>query len=883
MSLLSTQERWGVTCGHGEEFDKGSLATLGPTSQFDDSRTIVFSASTSGVVRAYNPEAKGYDENDLMVETDLNLPVLQIEIGKFDEFAKSSLVVLHPNMIAIFDFQHPGASGSPGHLKLQRQIMIEQTGRVLHIFSSTFELFLFFSSLLFQDFFFHVYLAMLTNTSILLRSLREAFSMVIGRFGDARFDKICVLSIDGELLFLDQDSCVFARQLDGFLLPAPLTYCQTSDLFFTCNSSFDLQCYNFQSFTVACQEENASPVEHRSALNWEVCIGEAALQILTVKVPSSMHSKATTTSSTEVSDVNSSIRILLLSSRSLFIISEDGCLMFHQRFNFTPVMCHALLPPTSGDEGSNLSILIVDSSDYMMIYRGMQMVWASKCERAPVALTTAPFRNVDGHVILLSKNGALCINNLGTVPADKIVGVSCENSVERIELEHGLDELAKLKRASSSEQKVDKRSHVKIDLQIGESAIVDHFSSNTDTASRKIELRLFVRSTGSESIENVTIFIRTPPPLICLRNCISVPLLHDGEDATIMIPIAICIPADSARIPSNRNAVVIVSYQTLSGEQYASCSELHLPFTFFCALATPEKNASHKVTLEMNYPPPRLGDLFEDILTTIPGEKHVLATSNVICFRHHNGDKVTVIVSKNAGKFRLQSTGFEPIWLILSEMVERLQSRYADGLLENSPMRLTLHGPLPLHDFLSSLDAQENVRCEYALLDSFLGCHARQLRAAQKRLLYRYNEKNPSCLSHLDEYVEKACLQVMTTASTIEIRHHALTNAGYSLAAATNYFLLLLQLRFHMNEAEISTIRGHVPIFVRSSEEQAWGTWTHAAVAMLLKSLGKSVSGNLSELQRLDRSQMSSAQNIFQLKRQIPILLERLRRNTDKD
>ena len=145
MSLLSTQERWGVTCGHGEEFDKGSLATLGPTSQFDDSRTIVFSASTSGVVRAYNPEAKGYDENDLMVETDLNLPVLQIETGKFDEFAKSSLVVLHPNMIAIFDFQHPGASGSPGHLKLQRQIMIEQTGRVLHIFSSTFELFLFFS------------------------------------------------------------------------------------------------------------------------------------------------------------------------------------------------------------------------------------------------------------------------------------------------------------------------------------------------------------------------------------------------------------------------------------------------------------------------------------------------------------------------------------------------------------------------------------------------------------------------------------------------------------------------------------------------------------------------------------------------------------------
>ena len=131
MSLLRTQERWGVTCEHLEEFERGSLAILGPTRQLHDSSTIVFTASTAGIVRAYSPELDGCEEHDLLVETDLKCPVLQIEIGRFVDFGKSSLVVLHSHKIGIFGFHFQDSSGDSGHLSLQREILIGSKGGII--------------------------------------------------------------------------------------------------------------------------------------------------------------------------------------------------------------------------------------------------------------------------------------------------------------------------------------------------------------------------------------------------------------------------------------------------------------------------------------------------------------------------------------------------------------------------------------------------------------------------------------------------------------------------------------------------------------------------------------------------------------------------------
>ena len=122
----------------------------------------------------------------------------------------------------------------------------------------------------------------------------------------------------------------------------------------------------------------------------------------------------------------------------------------------------------------------------------------------------------------------------------------------------------------------------------------------------------------------------------------------------------------------------------------------------------------------------------------------------------------------------------------------------------------------------------------------------------------------------------------MTTVAKIECRHSALIDAGYSLAAATNYFLLLMKLRLNMNEAEMSTVRGHIPIHIGTSEEQTWNEWTCVAVMMLFKSLRKSASGKPSEWQHFDRTQMIGG-NVIQTKKQIALLVDRFRRHTGEE
>lgn len=54
---------------------------------------------------------------------------------------------------------------------------------------------------------------------------------------------ICIQSMDGMLMFFEQESYAFGRFLPGFLLPGPLRYCARTDAFITVSSSRQVECY----------------------------------------------------------------------------------------------------------------------------------------------------------------------------------------------------------------------------------------------------------------------------------------------------------------------------------------------------------------------------------------------------------------------------------------------------------------------------------------------------------------------------------------------------------------------------------------------------------------------------------------------------------------
>lgn len=60
---------------------------------------------------------------------------------------------------------------------------------------------------------------------------------------------ICIQSMDGMLMFFEQETYAFGRFLPGFLLPGPLSYCIRTDSFITVSSTRQVECYRWDQFT----------------------------------------------------------------------------------------------------------------------------------------------------------------------------------------------------------------------------------------------------------------------------------------------------------------------------------------------------------------------------------------------------------------------------------------------------------------------------------------------------------------------------------------------------------------------------------------------------------------------------------------------------------
>lgn len=56
---------------------------------------------------------------------------------------------------------------------------------------------------------------------------------------------LCVQSMDGMLMFFEQDSYSFGRFLPGFLLPGPLVYNPRTDSFLMVSSARQLESYKY--------------------------------------------------------------------------------------------------------------------------------------------------------------------------------------------------------------------------------------------------------------------------------------------------------------------------------------------------------------------------------------------------------------------------------------------------------------------------------------------------------------------------------------------------------------------------------------------------------------------------------------------------------------
>lgn len=116
-------------------------------------------------------------------------------------------------------------------------------------------------------------------------------------------------------------------------------------------------------------------------------------------------------------------------------------------------------------------------------------------------------------------------------------------------------------------------------------------------------------------------------------------------------------------------------------------------------------------------------------------------------FVYHNQIPVSLLISKDEVKIRVQSQDFAALWFITKELCRRLHDLFGSG---ESGLEISYPDQIPLKELFERIDEHYNLRCEVDKLKKVLEDRSYQFRVIQKRILNRFKDKNPSPLNNLD-------------------------------------------------------------------------------------------------------------------------------------
>merc|ERR1740138_515313 len=247
----------------------------------------------------YCPKQKEYKIEDLIMERQMDAPILQLAAGKFVQGSREiCLAILHPMKLCIYMVSAVSSGGSVNYYSLAQMYEHNLT--------------------------------------------RPAYNMCHGHFGGVRDrDYICIQSLDGVLSFFEQDSFAFSRMLSPtFLLPGPIAYMAKIDSFIICSDAMSIEAYRYNVLASAADNVDQDPGREGASgkkvqVDWSTNIGEHAQHIEVTR-----YSRALPASQQE---------ILVVGEHTVFTIKENGGIRLQKRiseYSITSAITYKLPPET---------------------------------------------------------------------------------------------------------------------------------------------------------------------------------------------------------------------------------------------------------------------------------------------------------------------------------------------------------------------------------------------------------------------------------------------------------------------------------------------------------------------------------------------------------
>ncbi|EOB05416.1 Protein PTHB1, partial [Anas platyrhynchos] len=705
MSLFKARDWWSTTLGEKEEFDQGCLCVADVDNSGQD-KIIV--GSYMGYLRIFHPHpVKPGDDmqaEDLLLEVQLQEPILQVEVGKFVSGTEGlHLAVLHCRKLCVY-----AVSGTQGNVEHGNQYQIK---------------------LMYEH-----------------NLQRTACNMTYGPFGGVKGrDLICIQSMDGMLMLFEQESYAFGRFLPGFLLPGPLTYSSRTDSFITVSSCRQVESYKYQVLVFATDAEARQETVQkklssgkRLAVDWVLNIGEQALDICIVSFNQAVSS------------------VFVLGERNLFCLKDNGQLRFMKKLDYSP---SCFLPYCSVKEGT-INTLVGNHSNVLNIYQDVTLKWAAQLSHVPVSVKVANIQNLKGVIVTLSENGHLQCSYLGTDPSFFQAPRIESKEVNYEEFNAEMKELQKIIREAMKTQDILPQSEKRRDL-----IVTAEVSPDLDAESKAIDSEVKAEVVPSVTVK-VTVQSRVTAQKPNLSVCVQAPLavtcdqfvfndLEPDSSETVVLSVFLkgnfppselegnCVVSCSA--PTDRKDDSLCSF-ILGIPKVAQC-KFKLPLRLICFPAQPSKSANHKITIDTNKPPISFLTIFPDFADPSEDDQ-----ANVLGFQFLTGSKITLLASKTSQRYRIQSDQLEDLWLITKELTLRLEEHFKKQNCKD--FACTFSGSIPLQEYFELIDRHFELRLNAEKFRELLSERAVQFRAIERRLLTRFKDKTPAPLQHLDTLLE---------------------------------------------------------------------------------------------------------------------------------
>ncbi|XP_070570389.1 protein PTHB1-like isoform X2 [Ptychodera flava] len=775
MSLFKGRDWWYVNAGADEEYDQGCLCVANIDNSSSGLDKVIV-GSYHGFLRIYLPEhcKEGSRPKDVMLETQLQYPILQIEAGRFVSANESiHLAILHPRKLVVYSI---GA----------------MTGAVEH--GSQYQL----------------------NQLYEHNLQRTSYNMTYGPFGGVKGkDFICIQSMDGTVSVFEQESFAFSRFLPGFLIPGPLKYIQRTDSFVTVSSSRQVELYKYQVLAVATDSDAKAESQKISkgkkiSMDGSYNLGEQALDIAVVNF------------------VNAPPSILILGERNFFVLKENATLRFMKKLDFNP---SCFLPYASINEG-NIMTMICTHTKALLVYEDLTLKWAATLEHVPVSIKVGNFQDLKGVTTTLSESGHVNCCYLGTDPSLFVTPAPESREINYNQLDNEMKDLQRaIKEASSKGADVAPTRKEADDLEIVVS--VPPNLDNTSQANNveiegedsvpSVTVKITLKS--KLALQNVRLSVFSPFPIAVNQDTFTYSMI--GDMSSPSQPLVSFFQRGSC-IPSSLTAEASATYSTPSGAPRIAQTRFDLPLQLVFRPCLPVKNATHKITIDTNKPPVNLNDIFPELLGENAG-----GPGNALGFQLFCGPKVTVLASKTSQRYRLQSDVLEAMWLVVKAFIERLNAYHQS--IGVSGFKCSFQGAMPLQEFFDIIDMHYELRMNAERYKELLTQRAQQFRAIQRRLLTRFKDKTPAPLQNLDTLLDGTYRQILALAEAIEENRQKLVTCSVSLSASTKIITKLISLAHGLSAKECRVLESALSPNVTVDGQQGWEEATDTAVTHLLR------------------------------------------------